>query len=298
MKLSIIIPVYRVESTLDRCLNSVVSQDFADFEVILVDDGSPDRCPQLCDEWAAKDPRIRVIHQANGGLSAARNSGIEAAEGEFITFVDSDDYVSANAYTELMPIADGCDLLEYPVWQHFHSKRQKRLDFLDRTYADSNDYWISTQAYLHTYAWNKIYRRRLFDKVRFPVGKVFEDVYTLPLILIQQPRIMTTSRGTYFYCDNPQGITAQATGQELRMLLDAHLTSGMPMDDCYYLHLLNIQMDVSELTGDAPRLERRYIRPAGSLKQKLKVYALNKLGINAICKISKLIHLVKKPSRL
>lgn len=298
MKLSIVIPVYRVESTLDRCLNSVVNQDFADFEVILVDDGSPDRCPQLCDEWAVKEPRIRVIHQANGGLSVARNTGIEAAKGEFITFVDSDDYVSANAYAELMPTADSCDLLEYPVWQHFRSKRQKFLDFPDRPYTDSNDYWISTQAYLHTYAWNKIYRRRLFDKVRFPVGKVFEDVYTLPLILRQQPRIMTTSRGAYFYCDNPQGITAQATSQELRMLLDAHLTSGMPMDNRYYLHVLNIQMDVYELTGDAPRLERRYIRPTGSIKQILKSHALNKLGIKAICKISKLIHLVKKPSRL
>ena len=84
---------------------------------------------------------------------------------------------------------------------------------------------------------------------------------------------------------------------ELRMLLDAHLTSGMPMDDRYYLHVLNIQMDVYELTGDAPRLESRYIRPTGSIKQILKSHALNKLGIKAICKISKLIHLVKKPSR-
>ena len=89
--ISVIIPVYRVERYLDACVSSVLAQTFGDFEIILVDDGSPDGCPALCDAWARKDPRIRVIHRENGGLSAARNTGIEAAKGQFLTFVDSDD---------------------------------------------------------------------------------------------------------------------------------------------------------------------------------------------------------------
>ena len=297
MKLSIVIPVYRVEATLDRCIESVAGQPFADFEVVLVDDGSPDRCPGKCDEWAVKDRRISVIHQANGGLSAARNAGIAAAQGEYITFIDSDDYIAPDTLQELMPLMEQCDLLEYPVWQYFGSPHQKFLGFKHQTYADSNVYWTETQAYRHTYAWNKIYRRQLFDGIRFPEGKLFEDVYTLPRILHLQPRIMTTDRGTYFYCDNKQGITATAKGDELRMLLDAHLSSGMPMDDQYYLKILNIQMDVCELTGDEPRLTRRYVKPIGNIKQRLKALTLNLLGIKLICKINKLIHRIKKPSR-
>ena len=297
MKLSIIIPVYRVEATLNRCLESVAGQSFTDFEVILIDDGSPDNCPRLCDEWAQYDARFSVVHQQNRGLSAARNTGIERAKGEFITFVDSDDYVSENAYAELMALADDCDLLEYPVWQFFGSPQQKYLGFKHRVYADVNEYWLQTEAYSHTYAWNKIYRRWLFDNVRFPEGKVFEDVYTLPQLLRLSPRIMTTGQGVYFYCDNKDGITATAKGEQLRMLLEAHLTSGMPIDDKYYMHLLNIQMDVCEMTGDEPQLEQRRIKPFGSAKERLKITALNLFGIKGICKLNKIVHLFKKPSR-
>ena len=102
MKLSIIVPVYCVEATLDRCLQSIVSQSFADFEVILVDDGSPDDCPRLCDSWAQRDARISVVHQPNAGLSAARNTGIDRAQGEYLTFVDSDDYLADDSNMFLM----------------------------------------------------------------------------------------------------------------------------------------------------------------------------------------------------
>ena len=102
MRLSIVIPVYRVEQTLERCLESILRQPPADCEVILVDDGSPDACPRLCDEWAERDPHIRVAHQANAGLSAARNTGIKMATGDYITFVDSDDFVGDNTFAVLI----------------------------------------------------------------------------------------------------------------------------------------------------------------------------------------------------
>ena len=97
-KISVIIPVYKVEKYLDKCIQSVVNQTFTDLEIILIDDGSPDRCPEICEQWAKKDSRIVVIHKKNGGLSDARNAGLNIATGEFISFVDSDDWIAKNMY--------------------------------------------------------------------------------------------------------------------------------------------------------------------------------------------------------
>ncbi len=297
MKLSIIIPVYRAEATLGRCLKSVMEQTFADYEVILVDDGSPDGCPRLCDEWSARDRRISVIHQSNGGLSAARNAGIDRAKGEYITFIDSDDFIARDTLDSVMSRMGDNDLVEYPLWCFYGAPHQHLLSFTNAEYTNTGDYWLSTEAYRHCYACNKVYRRRLFDDIRFPVGHVFEDVYTLPRILKVAHKVATVDGGLYYYCWNQQGITATAGGLGLRQLLDAHLTSGMTIDDRYYLYLLNIQMDVSELTGDTTRLRHRHVKPTGGVKQRIKIIANNTIGINALCKISKTLHHIKPPSR-
>ena len=295
MKLSIVVPVYRVEATLTRCVESLLGQSFSDFEVILVDDASPDNSPQLCDQWAQSDSRIRTVHrQQNGGLSAARNTGLDMAQGEYVTFVDSDDYMGQGTLETVMGAIEDNDLLEYPAWCYWGSRRQRLLMLEDRVYTNTDDYWLECQAYLHTYAWNKICRRSLFQTVRFPEGKVFEDAYTLPRLLKQARRVATTSKGLYYYCWNSQGITATAQGPELRMLLDAHLTSGMPIDDRYYMHLVNIQIDVAEQTGDEPRLPCRRTKPAGSIKQRLKAAMLNTLGIKGICTLSKTLHSLRR----
>jgi len=297
VKLSIIVPVYRTEATLDRCLQSIVSQSFADLEVILVDDGSPDNCPQLCDEWARRDTRISVVHRENGGLSAARNTGIDRARGDYLTFVDSDDFLAADTLSLVMGQLGDNDIVEYPIWCFYGAPHESLLRFDERSYSDAADYWLRGEAYRHAYACNKVFRRQLFDDVRFPVGRVFEDVYTLPRLLRHARRITTISQGLYYYCWNSRSITATARGDQLRMLLDAHLTAGLPMDDTCYLHVLNIQMDVCELTGDAPRLAPRRVRVAGSAKQRLKALALNIIGIKGICKVNKFLHHFKQPSR-
>ena len=290
MKLSIIIPVYRVEATLDRCVKSVLKQDINDMEVILVDDGSPDGCPKMCDEWAEKDSRISVIHKENGGLSDARNAGIDVACGDYITFVDSDDWLEEGTYKAILNLMEDNDIVEYPV--------AHRLSLSDHSYENMDDYWLTGRAYTHTFAWNKIYRRSLFHDVRYPKGKVFEDVYTLPLLLRKTKRISTTSLGCYHYELNPVGITATADGKKLTQLLDAHLTSGMPIDDIYYMYLVNIQMDVREQTGMSLILPKRMVKTSHLKgRQRLKAILLNLLGIHIICRISKFIHLFKKPSR-
>lgn len=301
MKLSIIIPVYRVEATLNRCVESVVTQDFNDFELILVDDGSPDNCPQLCDSWAAKDRRISVIHKSNGGLSDARNAGIDIAQGDYLTFIDSDDYLAEQTLAPLMQKLTqkpDIDILEYPTYVFFGSQKQHILDFQrDTIYHQMDDYWFKGQAYQHSYAWNKIYRSELFQDVRFPKDIIFEDMHTLPQLLKKAKTVMTTNQGLYYYCMNDSGITATADGNALRMLLQPHveiIRNCQRQDQdfqIYYLHVLNIQMDVYELTGDYPILPFRTLSPSHFKgTPKLKAIVLNILGINNICKLNKMIH--------
>lgn len=300
VKLSIIVPIYRVEQTLDRCVESIVGQSFSDFEVILVDDGSPDGCPALCDEWVRKDCRIHVVHQDNGGLSAARNTGIDKAQGELLTFVDSDDYLEPDTYSQAVTaMTADTDIVEFPVSRFHGSRWQKELRFTPAVYDDMKDYWLKERAYEHCYAWNKVYRRELFSEVRFPVGRVFEDVATLPLLLEKARRVAVIDHGLYYYCLNEQGITSMAQHPQLGQLLDAHLAViGRWCDDRYYMHVLNIQSDVAEGQEGTIALPMRHVSPLASglnITERLKAIALNILGIKRLCKLSKAIHRWKKP---
>ncbi len=302
MKLSVIVPVYRVESTLDRCVESILGQTFTDLEVILIDDGSPDRCPQMCDEWAEKEQRIKVIHKENGGLSDARNVGIDIAMGKWITFVDSDDYLDMNTYLTLMDILTQhpeYDILEYPISKVMLSKKQNIIfNPIDHLWNNAKAYWLEGKGYQHTYAWNKIYKRELFKDIRYPVGKVFEDAHTLPLLLNKAQIIATTDKGRYYYCENAQGITMQAKGKELESLLNAHLNAIQYMGLLnppitlevmrYYMHIVNIQLSVCALSPKQPRLPTLHVSPGLSTltsAERFKAITLNILGINRLCKI-------------
>ena len=288
MKLTIIIPVYKTEKTLDRCVESILSQDYSDYEIILVDDGSPDLCPEKCDAWAERDSRIRVIHKKNGGPSDARNAGINVAQGDFLTFVDSDDMIAPNTLAALMnKIAhdERIQILEYPV-----SIKGKNM-FIPHNlhYDDIQKYWTECEGYRHTYACNKIFRRHLFDDIRFPVGKVFEDAWIYPLLLQKAQSVTTTSEGCYVYTDNTQGITAKAGADDLVMLLESNIDRGMTVDDAYYLYILNIQLDVYRLSGKILLQERKDISISNirSLSDKIKVITLKLFGIKGLCRIHK-----------
>lgn len=294
--LSVIIPIYNMTETLDRCVESILGQGYDEMEIILVDDGSSDGSGEKCDEWERRDARIKVVHTLNGGLSSARNAGIDASNGKYITFVDADDYVGADTYRPLMNVLSehkDYDILEFPVCRFYGSPRQEMLSFSEKAYTDMVDYWIGESAYNHTYAWNKLYRRELFDEVRFPVGKVFEDAQTLPLLLEKAKVVATTNTGLYYYVSNPFGITATAKGEEYEMLLDAHLRviNELPrteMTQSYYLYVLNIQLCVCGLTGKSPRLFGQKIKhpfAVNPLKMKIKSIMLNIVGINKLCKL-------------
>lgn len=302
MKISIVIPVYRVESTLPQCIDSIVAQSFGDWEAILVDDGSDDHSPEICDRYAASDPRISVIHKANGGLSSARNAGIQAARGEWITFIDSDDYIEPGTLASLAEVAASnpkAQLIEYPAVCLEGGSNEHRLELDDATFTDPAQYWIETQAYMHTYAWNKMMRRQLMAEIRFPVGKKFEDTLTLPHILKQRPTIVTTSRGLYHYTYNPRGITAVAGKEEFQTLLDANIDAAKilgisifePQADAWYLHMLNQQIHLCRLTHDTPQLPSRHL-PIGTAHtwvERIKIIILNTLGLNALCRIMRIV---------
>ena len=304
MKLSIVIPVYNVEDTLRRCVESVTHQTFDDYELILVDDGSPDHSAQLCDTLAMEDPHIRVIHQPNGGLSSARNTGIAAAQSEYITFVDSDDYLGENTIAILMSRLSAhpdIDILEYPIFWHHGTKEEKIIKFGVCEYTDMNEYWLKAKGYAHAYAWNKVYRRRLFDHVRFPERRLFEDVYTMPQLLANARRIGTTEEGMYYYTSNPDGISVNPGGEGLAQLLETHVQQlermGIAHDLTeYYAHVLNIQIDTYATTRQTPILPTAVFRhkDIGRLpisgKMKMKLHLLKLIGLKNLCKLFTITH--------
>ena len=264
MLLSVIIPVYKVEHTLDKCVESVLGQFAPDdtehnMEVILVDDGSPDNCPQMCDEWARKGGRIKVIHKENGGLSDARNAGIEIAGGEYITFVDSDDYLEPDTYRPLvlwLTGQDGVDILEYEL--HTTKPDGKDLTLKDATYDSPKDYWENTRAWRHSYMCNKVFAHRLFDDIRFEKDKHFEDMLMLPLLLKTSSRIVTRHHGTYNYIWNEAGISADSSLSNTKALLDAQTKAQQVMGTTLFskngwdflLTMLYRQVDIYRMSGE------------------------------------------------
>lgn len=186
--ISIIVPVYKVEKYLPKCVESLMNQTFKDIEIILVDDGSPDRCPQICDEYAAKDGRIVVIHQPNNGVSAARNAGLDVAKGEMIGFVDPDDWVSPDMYEDMLNAMNRFDA-ELVVCGYDYYFENGEVDE-KRKYMVKNNELISQKELLKRFAdmpptvrhgvWNKLFRSEIVRSMRFMVGlHSSEDVYFL-----------------------------------------------------------------------------------------------------------------------
>lgn len=215
--ISVIVPVYKVEAFLRPCMDSILAQTFTDFELILVDDGSPDNCGAICDEYAAKDSRVRVIHQENGGLSAARNAGIEAASGEYLTFVDSDDMIHPKMLERMMLVMKEtdaelcvCDLLSFtkdakPDQEEEDSHVYRVLDPV----AACNRLY-DTDGVKFTVACGKLFAHRLFSSIRFPLGMIHEDEATTYQALYAANRIIELNNRFYFYRSNPNSIMNSA----------------------------------------------------------------------------------------
>lgn len=227
MKLSIIVPIYNVAPYLCKCVDSLLMQDISDYEIILVDDGSPDECPQICNEYAATHENIIVIHQDNAGLSAARNSGITIARGEYIWFVDSDDYIEPNVLNALMEQIerDDLDVLRFR-YQNVKENGEAFAPYKDMT--NYNDYSITPTdglSFLNScmstqcYAWQFIVRSTICRQENFTPGIYFEDTDWTPRMLLKANRVASTEKIIYKYLWREGSITQTSNKDKLRRQL-------------------------------------------------------------------------------
>lgn len=213
MKLSIIVPVYKARRYLQNCIESILQQTYTDYELILVDDGSPDGSGAVCDRYSIECDKVKVIHKKNGGLSSARNAGIAVARGEYITFVDADDIVASGTYYYNMHILlanPDIDIIEYPVNTRYETPQSEIISFKpEKITGNENIFtdWIKRKGYNHAYAWNKIYRSDLFTFVRFPEGEVFEDLYTTPILFESSNCVYYSDCGFYYYLEHKESIS-------------------------------------------------------------------------------------------
>ena len=217
MKLSIIVPVYKVEPYLRRCVDSILAQTLTDFELILVDDGSPDGCPAICDEYAQLDSRVCVIHKPNGGLSDARNAGLDVAQGEYIGFVDSDDYIHPQVYKLLIQAIEksNADIGAVDLAWVYDDKGAvgttydqtvfdrmvvlQKHDYLDRFYPE-NRYFLRPEVC------SKVYGRHIFNDLRFPLGQIYEDAYLQLSILQKANKVVKLPVIGYYYRQHENSI--------------------------------------------------------------------------------------------
>lgn len=208
--ISVVVPVYKVEDYLDECIQSLVNQTYSDLEIILVDDGSPDKCPQMCDDWARRDSRIRVIHKTNGGLSSARNAGLDVVSGDYVSFIDSDDYVENTMYEKLyhgIKKSPNIGISSIKFWKLLdgHIEPYNKLwDSKDEVLIKSSEFGCLTllQKVCHA-STNKLYRADLLKNVRFQVGKTNEDtlfMYDLSKVIrLKNVDMLELPYYTYYY---------------------------------------------------------------------------------------------------
>ena len=197
---TIIVPIYNVEKYLEKCINSIIKQTYINLEIILIDDGSPDNCAVICDNYAHNDKRIKVVHQNNGGLSVARNTGLSMAHGEYIYFLDGDDWIEKTLIEENLSImmAEKLDMIIFGYYEEFADKTIKHLQ--------GNELWLTQKIKdellsinMEPCVWNKIYKKNVFHDIRFPIKQNVEDLYILGNILKNSKKIRCNEKCYYHY---------------------------------------------------------------------------------------------------
>ncbi len=234
---SVIVPVYKVERYLEQCLVSIVHQSYRHLEILLVDDGSPDNCPQLCDMWAQRDSRIHVIHKPNGGLSDARNAGLRQAHGDLVAFVDSDDWLALDMIEKMTDamLRNQADMVicQYVV-AYADGRFEKRApengpeEILNQQQALSE---LLIDGRLTNHVWRKLYWRNKVPKDIFPKGRNFEDIYVMPELFASCKKIVYLTDPLYFYRCNENGIVQTAKIKDLRDCLAAQEHAGKIITD-------------------------------------------------------------------
>lgn len=207
--LSIIVPIYNVEKYIHKCVDSILNQSFNDFELILIDDGSPDNCGKICDEYEQKDSRVIVIHKKNSGLGSSRNFGLSIAKGEYVSFVDSDDWIENNAYYDLMKLArdNNADIVRFGWFEDTENGSTPQSDDLNGKITDKTalikDFLIDK---VESQAWKNIYKKMLFDDIAF-ANHIYEDIPCIYKVFLKAKSIYATKNSYYHYIIRKNSIT-------------------------------------------------------------------------------------------
>lgn len=239
-EISIIVPVYKVEAYLRKCVDSILAQTFQDFELILVDDGSPDSCPAICDEYEHKDIRVRVLHKPNGGLSDARNAGLAVARGRYVGFIDSDDWISEDMFELLYQAIKEHDA-DIAVSCHYTvtDNQPTRMNDFGRT-AVLNQFQaigeILKDREIKSYAWDKLYKTELFtnNDILYPVGFNYEDIYATYQLFMHASKVVLVNEPTYYYLRRDSGITGSTSLRNLEHKFDAVTERHAQLKRKYY----------------------------------------------------------------
>lgn len=297
-QISVIVPIYKVEAYLNKCVESIVRQTYTDLEIILVDDGSPDTCPQMCDDWADKDSRIKVVHKENGGLSDARNAGLAVATGEYISFIDSDDWIEPGFMEVLLDAITntGADIAECGtrLVDEAGNKLSGRGVKADETLSSVDALVrLVNEAGIFQTVWNKLYRRSVIGDILFEKGKYNEDDYFSYQVFDRAKKVTIVSKPMYNYLQRSGSIMGvgynprRLEGLQARVLRmnylqkypeTANLTRQNLVLDCMW-HLQSI---LRHLEGQAQKDAKRTVLDI--LKSVPKVPG-NKLTLNAKYKL-------------
>ena len=245
-KITIIVPVYKVQPYLSKCLDSIIHQTYDNLEIILVDDGSPDECPSICDRYSKRDRRIKVIHKENGGLSSARNAGLQIATGKYISFVDSDDWLEHDMYSVLFYNLVSADadvsvcahISEYGTEDLTNPNQSKSFSTI--CYTDTGEIYKhllpNSQPSLLFMVWNKLFKREVIGDVLFQVGQIYEDMYFDREVFKKCKKVIYSTYKGYHYRIGRSGSTATFF-KEIKLNKFKEIES--------YIEFLNNQNDIS-----------------------------------------------------
>ncbi len=213
-KISVIVPIYKVEKYLPNCVESILNQSYTNLEIILVNDGSPDNCGKICDNYAEQDIRIQVIHKQNGGLSDARNAGFKASTGDYISFIDSDDYLDPDMYSCMMENVktNDCEIVECAVVSIFGNTKRypevKDTEVLNGKEALTGYLKTDGNYIPRTAVWSKLFKRDIISDLTFPKGEIHEDYMFTVTAMYRAKKVAIIHKGLYFHLyTNPNSIT-------------------------------------------------------------------------------------------
>ena len=215
--ISVIVPVYKVAPYLRQCIESILNQTYRDLEILLIDDGPPDECGDICNEYGKKDERIKVIHTNNRGLSAARNLGLREATGDYIGFVDSDDWIEPEMYEVLLTLLEetGADISVCGLWYEHPDRTVEAGKLPDIVNMGNEALMMVISSSQYNYAWNKLYCSELWESISFPEERVYEDVATTYKTTLKAKKVVSTSIRLYHYRQRAGSISKERSMKNL-----------------------------------------------------------------------------------